>query len=152
MRQKISALTSNCKKSKKPHVLVSIERNIKAESAKISESYLAGSSSFYGDLLTKAGAENVYTERKIKYPKLGGEGLLTIDPDIVIDIVSTDKTDISGERLIQAWRNLFSIRAGKGELPVYIIDSDYAVIPGIRSIKLLGDFARIIKGFGGGCN
>ena len=95
-------------------------------------------------MITYAGGINAYEGHNISYPVLSAEGLLYLNPDIIIDMISGfDKNDLDETAILKEWESVSNVEAVKKDR-VYIVKNDYAVIPGPRFILLLEDLARII--------
>ena len=126
----------------RPRVLVSISRTKGSSSVK--DVYIAGKSTFYDELITYAGGRNAFEGRNIAYPVLSTEGLLHLNPEIIIDIVSgLNAQGFNETEVLKEWESIAYVDAVKNNR-VYIVSEDYIVIPGPRFILFLEDLARII--------
>jgi len=126
----------------RPRVMISMGHSIGNNDFK--QFYIAGQQDFYNDLINLAGGENVYQKPFPKVPAISLEGLFHLNPDIIIDIFpEADDHTASIEQVRQQWLRLGQINAIKHD-HLYIIEADYATIPGPRIIQLLADFAAII--------
>lgn len=126
-----------------PRVLLVISRDYQEPG--IRETYAAGRGEFYDELLQLAGAENAYGRRWPKYPKLTAEGLLAIDPDVIIELVA-DPRSLSRpvDRLAADWRQVPGLRAAR-DGRVEILAGSYTVRPGPRLPLLLRDLRRLVR-------
>lgn len=105
---------------------------------RINSVYLAGKNNFYNDIIKIIGGENGY-KGSVAYPSVSVEGLLYINPDIIIDIVTGGKNAPDYNQIETQWKQVFSY-LGKEQAKqkkIIVIDDDYAVIPGPRILKLL---------------
>jgi ABC-type Fe3+-hydroxamate transport system substrate-binding protein len=105
--------------------------------------YIAGQQDFYNDLLSFVGAKNVFHGPNIKVPAVSTEGLLRLNPQIIVDIFPGEEVyspDLT--KLRQQWQRLDKMDAISNK-QLHIIQADYAVIPGPRIIQLAEDLARI---------
>ncbi|MBT4482452.1 MAG: ABC transporter substrate-binding protein [Candidatus Latescibacteria bacterium] len=128
----------------KPHpsVLIVISRTIGTGSLK--DVCVAGKNTSYDELITFAGGRNAYVGVSITYPALSAEGLLNINPDIIIDLIpDTESKGLDENMFLKEWESVSSLEAVNNNR-VYIISNDYAFIPGPRFIIFLEDLARII--------
>lgn len=126
----------------KPKVMVTIGHSIGSD--KITTIYISGQHDFYNDLITLAGGQNVYVADTPKVPSLSTEGILSLNPDIIIDVFpEADDHSSDIEQVKQQWQNLKHLTAVQNQ-QVHIIEQSYATIPGPRIVLLLNDFARII--------
>ncbi|MBN1295009.1 MAG: ABC transporter substrate-binding protein [Candidatus Latescibacteria bacterium] len=126
----------------RPKVLISINRAM--GTGTLHEVYIAGRDTYYDELINLAGGVNVYEGNAVEYPVLSAEGILHLNPDIIIDLVpESDNDKINEVMIVKEWESLSHINAVKNRR-VYILHGDYVVIPGPRFIKLLADLARVI--------
>lgn len=125
----------------KPNVLIAIAHS--SNTHYLDKVYIAGQQDFYNDLLPFIGATNVYQGTRLRVPALSTEGLLRLNPEIIIDIFPDAEVyspDIAA--LKQQWQRLDKINAIQNN-QLHIIQADYAVIPGPRIIQLAEHLAQI---------
>lgn len=106
--------------------------------------YIAGQRDFYNDILQLAGGRNVYQDTRLKVPAVSMEGLLRMNPEVIIDIfpdASAHQADL--QKVRQQWQQLAPITAVKQQ-QIHFIEADYATVPGPRIIQLLTDIARLL--------
>ena len=108
----------------KPKVLVCVGHD-----ESLSRMYVAGKGTFYDELLERAGGTNACGESAAKYPEISPEGLTTMRPDVVIDILPNPGHFTAGD-----WKPYRAV----------VITNDYASIPGPRFVLLLQDFINAI--------
>lgn len=111
-------------------VLVCISRDETA-----SRCYIAARGTFYDELIERAGGVNACMQTAPAYPEFSPEGLMSLQPDVIIDIGPTAGAD--------AWRrypSLPAVQTGR----ITVITNDYASLPGPRFVTLLADFKRAI--------
>ena len=122
-------------------VLVSIGR--KVNEGTISRATACGSKSYYGDLIRIAGGENVYTG-DAGYPNVSTEGILAMDPDVIIDLVSDmEERGLTAEGILAEWSSIQSLSAVRNNR-VHVLGGDHLIVPGPRFIRLLEDLAWAI--------
>ena len=114
-----------------PTVMVCISRDEAAQRC-----YIAGPETFYGELVGLAGGVNACKATAQTYPEFSPEGLLALNPDVIIDIGPTAGFD--------AWRQYTTLSAVRNHR-ITAITNDYASIPGPRFVKLLSDFRKAIQ-------
>jgi iron complex transport system substrate-binding protein len=114
-----------------PAVLVCISRDEVAQRC-----YIAARDTLYDEIVALAGGVNACTETVQKYPEVSPEGLLALNPDIIIDIGPTAGLD--------AWQQYATLPAVQHRR-ITVITNDYASIPGPRFVKLLADFRKAIQ-------
>lgn len=106
--------------------------------------YVAGQQDFYNDLLDLAGGRNVYTSEKIPVPSVSREGIIRMNPDVIIDVFPEAEDHQSNmQQVRQQWQQLEMIKAVQAGR-VHILERDYASVPGPRVFQLLPDFARLL--------
>jgi iron complex transport system substrate-binding protein len=93
----------------------------------LSRMYVAGKGTFYDELIGHAGGINACGESAAKYPEISPEGLTTMQPDVVIDILPNPGHFTAGD-----WKPCRAV----------VITNDYASIPGPRFVQLLQDFIK----------
>jgi iron complex transport system substrate-binding protein len=142
MEQQISATRQRAEGTQKPRVLITIGRNMGSEG--IDSVYCAGLTPFHNELLEIAGGENA-CQLNQPYPHIGAEGLLTMNPDIIIDLLDSHSTETDIDRARQDWSKNRHIRAVQNN-QVYILAGDHTVVPGPRFALLLEQFTEIIQG------
>ncbi len=125
----------------RPRVLLVVERKVGGVPESV---FVAGTGTFYDELITLAGGVNAYDGPGIAYPEISTEGILRLDPDIIVDIIPTiDAQGITPEAARSDWTGFGAVRAVKTGR-VHVIGESYAVIPGPRFIRMLEELARII--------
>ena len=124
-----------------PRVLVAVGRLMDKSSG--GEIFISGRDGFYDDLIALAGGVNAYREETLKFPAISDEGLIRLDPDIILEMVPDLAGESDRESLMDLWRSKRGIRAVR-EGQVHILGDDYVVVPGPRFINLLEDIAEII--------
>lgn len=126
----------------RPHVVITMGHS--GNSTSFKQFYIAGQHDFYNDLLHIAGGQNAYQLDKPAVPTVSVEGLMMLDPDIIIDIFpDANDHNASISQIKQQWAKLSELKAVKGN-QVHIIEEDYATIPGPRIFLLLQSLAPII--------
>lgn len=124
-----------------PKVLISIGRS--RDSEVIQSFFAAGNDRFYNTLLNKAGAVNAYSG-ELAYPTISAEGLIDMEPDIIIDLIpSNNKNSIDTLKAQKQWQRLFS--ALPQQPAIHVLTEDYMVIPGPRISQVALKLAEIIQ-------
>ena len=107
--------------------------------------YVAGAGSFYNDLINESGAANAF-DQDVPYSQMSREGLLRVDPDIIIDLIGEHGgSDIPVGEILAQWRVIEDLRAAR-EGNVAVIKGDFTLRPGPRYPLILGAFIRAIRG------
>lgn len=102
----------------------------------------AAPGTIHDDLITHAGAVNVLASPAIAYPTLSAEGVMRLDPDVIIEI-SSGGTDAA--ELRRQWNRLDSVRAVRNGR-VYVFTGEFLSVPGPRFARFAETIARSIRG------
>jgi iron complex transport system substrate-binding protein len=136
---RISAKTAGLER---PRVIVVAERTL--ASGKIQNVYVAGADGFMNRMILLAGGKNACADSAAGFPVVSGEGILRMNPQVIFDLVAErSRAGLSREEILRDWQQLpdvEAVRTGR----VYLIDDDYAFIPGPRFIRLVEKFARLL--------
>lgn len=152
LRADVKFVASKVKGLKKPKVLLCVSREL--SEYQINSFYAAGSNNFYGEIISLAGGENAVTEKRISYPQVSLEGLMKINPDVIIDLVGDkvfyhskdriDKDVIFNKKYLRSqWERSSRVNAVKNGR-IYIFEGTVYLRPGARSGKILRSFAKAI--------
>ena len=142
LNNKINVIKKKTKDLPKPRVIISIGRTL--GTGTIKDVYIAGKNTFYDELIALAGGTNAIGDSLNAYPMLSAEGIIHLNPQIIIDFV----TDVNGKSfnkdlILKDWNSIKFVEAVKNK-NVKIFSKDYIVIPGPRFILLLQDLAKAI--------
>ncbi len=98
---------------------------------------------FPGELLALAGAENP-VKGPSKYPRLGAEGLLALDPDVIIDASSMVRAESARDPrvIVPGFAELRAVRKGR----LRSLGSTASLRPGPRLGEGLRELARLVHG------
>ena len=126
----------------KPRVLISLGRKMGTGSLK--DAFVAGKETFYDDILNLAGGVNAFQKKGFHYPTLTREGLMRLNPEVIIDMISNVKeSGLSVKEILNEWKGLKNVHAVYRS-QVYVFGEDYVNIPGPRFILILENLARVI--------
>ena len=126
----------------RPRVLVCVGRDM--ESGRLSGMYVAGRHGYYNEIVEAAGGVNVYTDEAVAYPQVSAEGVIELNPDVIIDLVSMIKPHgKTADEMASQWMSLHTVNAvSKGR--VHVIVGNHALRPGPRYIQFLEETARLL--------
>jgi iron complex transport system substrate-binding protein len=142
MNERIAFIQKTVSAQPKPRVMISISHQFGSDAMK--SIYIAGQHDFYNDLLRLSGGENAYQQAYPKVPSLSLEGILALNPDVIIDIFpEADDHAASLEKVYSQWMHLTAVNAVQSQ-QVHLIQADYATIPGPRIILLLDQISRLL--------
>ncbi len=126
----------------KPRVLISVERDLSL--GRLGTLWIVGQERFYNAIIEIAGGKNAYEEGWLSFPQLSVEGIIQLNPDIIIDLApNLQVTDLSQEAIRQDWEVLTSVKAVV-EQQVFVVTNPSFVRPGPRLISAIEYFARLI--------
>jgi iron complex transport system substrate-binding protein len=94
------------------------------------------------DLITQAGGLNAVTSRAVSYPTLSVEGLMRLDPDVIIEFAAAGK---DANVLRHQWSVLDWIRAVRMNR-VYVFTDEFLSVPGPRFLRFAETIAHAIRG------
>jgi len=126
----------------RPRVLICIGRD--TESEQLSGIYVPGRHEFYDEIIEMAGGVNAYEGEQVAYPEISAEGVLQINPDVIIDLAdythTGEKTPAEIEAQWSALRTVGAVRDGR----VHAITGTHAMRPGPRYVEFLEQLARLL--------
>jgi len=107
--------------------------------------FISGRDSFYEELLEWAGGRNVLERNTVSMPSLSAEGLLALNPEVIIEVRAEGNgaAPLDRARLLRSWqqvRNLSAVRSGR----IYVLEDDFMTIPGPRYPAALERIARVL--------
>jgi iron complex transport system substrate-binding protein len=102
----------------------------------------ASPGTIHDDLITHAGGVNVLTSSAVAYPTLSVEGVMRLDPDVIIEF-SPRSADAAARR--RQWNRLDSVRAVRTGR-VYVFTGEFLSVPGPRFARAAETIAHSIGG------
>ena len=152
MRSDVEQVKSKVRGLHRPRVILCVSREL--SEYQINSFYVASDNTFYGEMIALAGGENAVKEKRTAYPQVSLEGLMKINPNVIIDLVgektfyhSKDNIDVETifnyKYLRGQWERSAKVDAvKKGQ--IYIMQGTVYLRPGARSGKILKAFAKAI--------
>ncbi|MDR1944041.1 MAG: helical backbone metal receptor [Synergistaceae bacterium] len=123
-------------------VLIVVGRDVDDTSFK--KIYVAGVRSFYNDLLKESGVINAF-QQDAPYSQISLEGLLRLDPDIVIELVGeSGMTNLESSAIMKQWKSLKDLRASRDDR-IALIRGDFTLRAGPRYPLILDSFSKVIR-------
>jgi iron complex transport system substrate-binding protein len=111
------------------------------DGGRIRDVYCAGRGWIYDQVLAAAGGSNAYPSALPSYPKLSAEGVLALNPDVILelapDAVAANKPPAA---LRQDWLRLPGLHPQR----VVVLAGDYLTIPGPRLLQTLRTFGAAL--------
>ncbi len=127
---------------KRPKILLCIGRQ-DVGCGTISKIWVAGPTTFYNELITVAGGDNIIADSLLEYSVLCTESIIRLKPDIIIDVMA-NMYEVSSKTVIEDWKKFDMIPAIQNNR-VFALSDEYVNIPGPRILLLLKDFKRIVR-------
>jgi iron complex transport system substrate-binding protein len=128
--------------SKRPRVMVAIDRI--QGSGGLVDVYIAGNDGYFDKMIELAGGENAYHHTVVRFPVVSTEGIMRINPDVIVDMVSgVDTEHFQAEHTLADWQSLSNVEAVK-QHRIYAFNRDYAIVPGPRFIRFVEELARLL--------
>jgi iron complex transport system substrate-binding protein len=152
IRADVDLVRSKVKGLKKPKVILCVSREL--SEYQINSFYVAGGNNFYNEMISLAGGDNVVGDKKTPYPQVSLEGLMKVNPGVIIDLVgdktfyhSKDNIDVetifNDKYLRSQWERSAKVDAVKNGR-IYIMQGTVYLRPGARSGMILKAFAKAI--------
>ena len=106
--------------------------------------FIAGRDGFYDRLVWAAGGKNVY-DGSVKYPQLSREGILRLNPEIIIDVApDLEKRGLTREDIIGPWKKTGDLQAVRDDR-IFVLDQGYVAVPGPRMVLLWRDLKGALQ-------
>jgi len=141
IRRRMATVQNRVIDGQRPRILVCVGRNM--GSATIDDVYIAGRGGFYDEMITLAGGVNAYQDN-LAFPMVTGEGLLRLQPEIIIDMVADlSEKGLTEAAVLEQWHSLADLQAVQDKR-VFLFTEDFVVIPGPRFIQILEKMAAVI--------
>lgn len=126
----------------RPRVLIVVDREIGAGS--VDRLWAAGPSTYLSNVLHAAGGVNALQTAIAAYPELSREGLISIDPDVIIDVVTAiDRGEVDASTAESDWKNLIELRAVRRS-SVFVMANELMEIPGPRIVDAVEEVAGVL--------
>ena len=126
----------------KPRVLITIGRGM--ASGSLDNLFIAGQGTMYEEFITLAGGANAWQGSGVQFPQVSLEGIYTIDPDIIIDMVpDLAEYHLTREMVMTEWLKADRVRA-VAKKKVFLFEDDFVTIPGPRIVETVALMARAI--------
>jgi len=145
MKRQVARIQAATANRGRPRVLLVIDRT--QNTGQIEDAFVAGSDPLFNDLIRLAGGRNAYRGPPIPFPVLSTEGLLRIDPEVIVDFsarVATDEQAGQGAaEQLHDWEGMQQLAAVR-ENRVYMLGGRGMLLPGPRTVRLLKALAERI--------
>jgi iron complex transport system substrate-binding protein len=142
IRQRIKRLEEKTTGLARPRVMIVAERAL--GEGKIADAYVTGGDSFLNSMIEMAGGRNACPTRNVPFPVVSAEGIIQMDPEVIVDLIAKHQQEgYTKESLMADWQQLADVPAVR-DGRVYLLDDDFAFIPGPRFVRLAEKLARLI--------
>jgi len=138
MHASLDALRAKTERLPRRTVLLSVSRT----PGTLSDLYVATGGSYLIDLVEIAGGQSVVEPAQRGYGKISKEAILTLNPEVIIDLVHGSKARF-GEHAADVWNDLPELRAVR-EKHVYPVDDQFIPHPSQFVTRTAEAFAHII--------
>ena len=143
-QSRLDAVAEAVRSRPRPRVLLAVGRDVSG--GRIEQAYVAAPGAYHDELLRLAGAENAWRGKALTaYPVVTQEGLMSLNPDVVIDLVPDPDRQPGGiEGLKAAWAAVPGMTAvASGQ--VALLTEPHLSIPGPDSAAEAAErLARLI--------
>jgi iron complex transport system substrate-binding protein len=140
--ERLGRIQETMQRLPRPRVLLVLNRTIGC--GHLVDVFVAGVDGYFDRIIELAGGQNVYCERGVRNPVVSPEGILRLNPDVIIDLVSpVQKENHSQSAILADWEELRQLKAVKDHR-VLVFSEDYDSVPGPRFIHLVEDLARAL--------
>jgi iron complex transport system substrate-binding protein len=153
LEEKLHSLQSKSESLSPVRVLICIDR-IRG-SGQLQNLYVAGTNPYFQDAIHWAGGINVAETTNLPIPVLSVEGVVAMNPDVIIDLMIGVKvmaaegvsgTGVEQNDLTDDWKTLGNevnaVKMGR----IYALTEDYATIPGPRTPLFVEKLLEILHG------
>jgi iron complex transport system substrate-binding protein len=117
------------------------------QEGRLADVLVAGPGTFYQELLDRLGAENVFADAPVRYPKVSLEELVARAPDVILELRAEEVSPDAARQLVRDWDQLGNIPAVRNGR-VRILSGDWTAIPGPRLPKLYAELRKALAGEG----
>jgi iron complex transport system substrate-binding protein len=94
-------------------------------------------------MISLAGGQNAYTG-SIPFPAVSYESVISMNPQIIIDIVSIEQNQPDPQTIKEQWKYFSLVDAVKNDR-IYVFTENYTAIPGPRFVLTLEKIAQAIN-------
>ena len=107
-----------------------------------------GGGSYLNELIRVAGGRNILDDSKVSYPRLSLEGVIRLNPDVIVDMGEMSQTkgvtEARKRAVIRLWEGHRAIRAVT-QHTVFAVADDIFVVPGPRVVDAAEAFAAMLN-------
>ena len=135
IQAQLNAVEKKIAQRARPRVLISVDRA--PGTGRLQDVYVVGHDGHLDRVLELAGGQNAFPRRDVRFPVVSAEGILEINPEVIIDVVPEATVARLGEATLLAdWNQVADVEAVRGGR-VHLLTDDHATIPGPAFIELV---------------
>lgn len=125
----------------RPRVMLAIRQT--PGSGRLEGVTVAAAGSFFEEVITLCGGQDACGDQAAPFPVVSAEGLLWINPQVIIDLVPPSQAKVDEQAILKDWGQVADVEAVRSGR-VYVLRDDFASIPGPRFILLVEKLARLL--------
>jgi iron complex transport system substrate-binding protein len=140
MRRRVAAVARRTA-AHRPRVLLVLDRT--QDTGAIEDAYIVGRDGYLDRLVHLAGGRNAYDGPAVAYPVVSAEGLIHLDPDVIIDFSAGVAGASDAADHLSDWQSmprLSAVRTGR----IHALPGQGLLLPGPRTVDLLEALAARI--------
>jgi iron complex transport system substrate-binding protein len=142
MNREIHDIQQQSQGKPRPRVLMSVGRTMGTGS--VQDIFVAGKTTWLSDLIDIAGGINAIEGSGVQYPKLSAEGVMQINPEVIIELIPVeDKTTVSNEEILSQWQIASQVEAVKHHR-IHVLRHKNIAQPGPGVVDLARILSRLI--------
>lgn len=142
MQQEIATIRKRWAGSVRSRVLVSVGRSMGTGS--VQDIFVAGKRTWLNDLIDIAGGVNAMEDSSVQYPKLSAEGVMQINPDVIVELIPIDdSTTVSDDRILSQWQIASEVEAVKNHR-IHVLRHKNIAQPGPGVVDLARMMSQLI--------
>ena len=142
IRQRLDRIAEKTAGRRRPRVLIAIDRTL--GTGTLRDVYITGCDGHIDRIIELAGGQNAYSNGHARFPVVSQEGILKINPEVVIDLAYGLAGKDADQATIRAdWQCLREVDAVRHDR-VYLVADDFATVPGPRFILFVEKLARLL--------
>ena len=126
-QQRLEAIERKTAGLRRPRVMFAIDR-VPAPNH-LADVYIAGADGYFDRMIAMAGGENAYRERRVRFPTVSPEGILAMNPEVIIDLLPNVALERRNAKSIAAdWDELAEVAAVRNHR-VFVFSADSHAFP-----------------------
>ena len=141
LRRRMERVARKVAGAGRPRVLFVVDRG-NAEGT-IQDCYVAGREGYLDTMIELAGGSNACRDKVVRYPVVSREGIMWLNPEVIIDMSSGITAGDRRDDPLVDWRSLETVPAVRDQR-CFALSAAYAFRPSPRFIELVERLARMI--------